>query len=113
MTEKSNLEKKKKKQIKIGSSDFLDGVCLVLEELSMNKYNLPPNPAKVSDPRAKWYISEYGNTSWEVDAMKPQIMRQIVEKEILKHIDMEKYNNWIYREEKEKKALREFGNNLS
>lgn len=87
-------------------------IHVALTKAQIKKYNLPPNPAKISDPRAKWYVEEHGNVSWEVDAMKPQIMREIVEKEIQKHIDIDKYNKWIKKEEKEKQALKEFGEKL-
>ena len=88
-------------------------IHVALTKEQINKYKLPPNPAKVSDPRAKWYIEEHGAISWEVDAMKPQIMRKIVEEEILKHIDINKYNTWIEREDKEKTLLQDFGKKLS
>ena len=88
-------------------------IPIALTKEQIKEFNLPPNPAKVSDPRAKWYIEEHGSISWEVDAMKPQVMRKIVEEEILKHIDVEKYAVWIERERKEKQALKEFGNKLS
>lgn len=88
-------------------------VHVALTKSQIKKYNLPPNPAKVSDPRAKWYIEEHGKISWEVDAMKPQVMREIVEAEIQNHIDIDKYNAWIDKEKKEKQALKEFGEKLS
>jgi len=88
-------------------------IHVALTKEQIKKYNLPPNPAKMSDTRSKKYIEEHGSISWEVDAMKPQIMRAIVEKEILNHIDVDKYNAWIKKEEKEKQALKEFGEKLS
>lgn len=88
-------------------------IHVALTKNQIKKYNLPPNPAKVSDPRAKWYIRQHGNVSWEVDAMKPQVMRKIVEKEILQHIDIDKYDSWIEKETNEKQALKDFGENLS
>lgn len=88
-------------------------VHVTLTKEQIKKYKLPPNPAKLSDTRAKAYIKEHGNISWEVDAMKPQIMREIVELEIQKHIDVDKYNAWIKREDKEKKALEVFADKLS
>ena len=52
-------------------------------------YNPPPNPAKITDPRAKWYIEEMGNTSWEVDALPPKILHELVKKHIEELIDVE------------------------
>ena len=82
-------------------------IHVALTKDQIEKYKLPPNPAKVSDPRAKWYMMKHGNISWEVDAMKPQIMREIVEQEILKHVDMKKYNSIIKKENIQKEDLKQ------
>lgn len=86
-------------------------VALTLDQVK--KYKLPPNPAKLSDSRAEKYIKKYGKISWELDALKPQIMNKIVEEEILKHIDLDKYDAWIKKEKEQKKALEEFGETLN
>ena len=111
-----DIEKRLTEFLEMGR-DYYDAdfkiVHVALTKSQIKKYNLPPNPAKVSDPRAKWYIEEHGKISWEVDAMKPQVMRKIVEDEIQNHIDIDKYNVWIDKEKKEKQALKEFGEKLS
>ena len=84
-------------------------VHVALTREQVEKYNLHPNPAKLSDSRAEKYIEEHGEVSWELDALKPQIMIQIVEDEILKYIDMDKYNDWIKKENEDKKELVKFG----
>lgn len=81
---------------------------IALTTAQVKQYNLPPNPAKISDPRAAWYIQKYGKTSWEVDALKPDVMIQIVEDAIIKHVDVDKYNAVIAKEEKDKDVIRGF-----
>ncbi len=44
----------------------------------VKKYNPPPNPAKLTDPRSDGYVAEYGSHSWEVDALPPEVLAQIV-----------------------------------
>ncbi len=39
---------------------------LALNQQQIKQYNPPPNPAKITDPRAKGYIVQYGNVSWEL-----------------------------------------------
>lgn len=87
-------------------------VPLALNMTQIRQYNPPPNPAKITDPRAKWYISEYGNKSWELDALEPKVLIKIAEKGVLEFCDLEKYKAWIDREDHEKKALEEFGDKL-
>lgn len=58
--------------------------------LNMNqvkKYNPPPNPAKQKDPRAKSYIEKFGNISWELDALRPQVIVDMIHAEAERYID--------------------------
>jgi len=84
-------------------------IPVALTKKQIEEYNLPPNPAKLSDSRAKKYIEEHGEISWEADAMKPQVMRAIVEAEIEYYIDMDKYNAVIEIEDKQKEKFKELG----
>ena len=84
-------------------------VPMALTLSQIKKYNPPPNPAKITDPRAKWYLKEYGNKSWELDALKPEILRKLAEDGIFNYIDLEKYNACIKEEDRQKKALVDFG----
>ena len=67
----------------------------------IRQYNPPPNPAKISDPRAKWYIENYGNVSYEVDALEPKVMEQILTKAIEAEIDMPTYHKQMEQEGKD------------
>ena len=77
-----------------------------LTSQQIKKYNPPPNPAKISDPRAKWYIREYGETSWEVDALNPKILHSLVQANVENLIDIDSFNKKIKDEEKDKKTLK-------
>lgn len=72
-----------------------------LTKIQINKFNLPPNPAKITDPRANNYIEHHGTKSWEVDALPPAELVSIVEKEILQEIDMKKFNSILAQEQKD------------
>ena len=92
--------------------DFFEVKPLALNMSQIKKYNPPPNPAKITDPRAKWYIQKYGEKSWELDALKPNVLIKLAEDGVLEVLDVGKYNAWIKLENKQKKALQEFGNKL-
>jgi hypothetical protein len=87
-------------------------IPLALNMQQIKRYNPPPNPAKITDPRAKWYIGEYGNKSWELDALEPKVLIKIAENGIKEFCDIDKYNHWIEKEDEEKKALEKFGDSL-
>lgn len=86
-------------------------VALTMEQIE--KYSPPPNPAKITDPRAKKYIEEFGKVSWELDSLNALELRKIAEKSVLKYLNKIKYDAWIEREKKEKQALIDFGISLS
>lgn len=66
-----------------------------------------------TDPRAAWYISQYGKVSWELDALKPEVLRNITEIGIRQFMDIKAYNSWIALENQQKKALEDFGKKLA
>lgn len=84
-------------------------VPVALNREQIKKYKCPPNPAKITDPRAKWYIQEHGKVSWELDALKPTVLIKLAEDSILEYIDLEAYNKVIAEEKNDIEALREFG----
>jgi len=78
---------------------------LGLTQKQINEFNPPPNPAKISDPRAKWYIEKFGETSWEVDALDPKTLTKLVTLNIQDLIDKDKFHNICQREEYEIEIL--------
>lgn len=82
-------------------------LALTMEQIC--EFNPPPNPAKIKDPRAKAYIKEFGEISWELDALTPENLVYITENGILQYIELSKYVEAIDQEQRDVKALREFG----
>ena len=90
---------------------------LVVEKIALTmpqvkKYNPPPNPAKVTDPRAAAYIEKYGDHSWEVDALPPTVLTQLIRAAFDKHIDKARMEAIKKQEEKDKTLLREAARQL-
>lgn len=85
--------------------DFLlEHIALTMEQI--RDFNPPPNPAKITDPRAKKYIEEFGDESWELDALSPEDLGAIVRRGIDATFDSKKVSRWKKWEEQDKKALR-------
>lgn len=77
--------------------------------LTMNQvqtYNPPPNPAKITDSRASKYIDEYGDESWELDALEPQMLNQLITDEVTALRDDAIYQAVCDREKRGKDELR-------
>lgn len=55
---------------------------LALNLDQITRYNPPPNPAKSTDSRFKKYKERFGGDSWELDALEPRILVDLVQKNI-------------------------------
>lgn len=64
----------------------------------VTKYQPPPNPAKLSDSRARKYIEQFGYESWELDALEPGIMRALIETEVTAYRDDEVHDQVLEAE---------------
>lgn len=90
-----------------GGGGFADFVVehIAITKSQIEQYEPPTNPARITDPRADWYISQHGSVSWEVDALPPNVLTALITKEIEERIDMDLYNETLEREEKDKERL--------
>ena len=73
-------------------------VKLALTMDQVDTYQPPPNPTKLTDSRARKFVMEHGYESWEVDALPPRTLRQIIEVAIEECIDMDMYRAVLSRE---------------
>jgi hypothetical protein len=71
---------------------------LALNMPQVEKYQPPENPAKVKDTRYQAYMVQFGTASWELDALTPDVLGELVEDYILQHRDTDL---WIAAEEEE------------
>jgi hypothetical protein len=55
---------------------------LALNMDQIDQYNPPPNPAKVTDSRYKTYTDEYGEECWELDALEPSVISELIRKNV-------------------------------
>jgi hypothetical protein len=65
---------------------------VIVERIALNMdlidlYDPPPNPTKLSDSRAADYIEEYGRSSWELDALRPSVIEELITDKIEEYID--------------------------
>ena len=79
-------------------------VAITMKQIK--KYKPPPNPAKITDPRAMWYIQKFGKVCWEVDALNPKLLNEILEEQIKKRIDIEIFESMLQQEKRDKEELR-------
>ena len=78
-------------------------VALTMEQIRL--YNPPPNPTKLTDARATGYIKNFGHECWELDALEPKVIKDLIETEILHLEDGEIYSAVCEKEREEKEEL--------
>jgi hypothetical protein len=69
------------------ADEYMDFYRIALNMAQVREVDPPPNPAKITDPRAKDYIRRFGNISWELDALSPQYLNNLLRKHIEANID--------------------------
>ncbi len=83
-------------------------IALNLDQVE--RYNPPPNPAKMTDSRYQSYIAEYGESSWELDALEPRVMRDLIRNTVEPLRDDEIYRQVLDQEKTYKDQLQDFVN---
>jgi hypothetical protein len=80
-------------------------ISIALTQEQIQEHEPPPNPAKITDPRHAKFSIEHGDTSWEVDALPPEVLNQILTDSIENNIDRAVYDKILENEEKGRKKL--------
>lgn len=89
----------------------IDVKRLALNMDQVRRWNPPKNPAKETDSRFKSYKDEFGDSSWELDAIEPKRLAKLIRENIEGLIDPDVWNAVIERENAMRKRLEEFATN--
>jgi hypothetical protein len=88
--------------------DRLEVVRLALNWDQVETWNPPENPAKQTDARFAAYEEQFGESSWELDAVEPAQLAGLVRSAIMKRRDEILWQQAIKREEAMKSELQKF-----
>jgi hypothetical protein len=85
---------------------------IALTQGDTEDFDLPSFPAsdKSGDSNYRWFVENYGNTCWELDAMPANMLRQRVEEEISTLIDGDAWEHRLIAEAAERESLKVFCN---
>ena len=84
------------------SAFYLRRIALTDDDID----TLPSFAAKVTDPRYGWYVDNYGDEAWELDAMDPNDLRERVDMEIAEYVDDEAWEHHKITETAEKETVK-------
>lgn len=96
------------KIVAVGLPIISEGITVNRIALNMDQieeYEPPPNPAKLTDSRSTAYISQHGDESWELDALDPDVLTDLIENSIREYVDEDLWNSVRDRQEKEREIL--------
>lgn len=71
---------------------------LALNMDQVRKHNPPPNPAKLTDSRCAAYTAIHGNESWELDALEPTVLINLIQNEIKSLLNASAWKSAVKRE---------------
>ena len=74
------------------------------------EYHPPPNPAKTTDSRYNAYQEQFGIESWELDALNPATLDQLISDAVQEYIDEDQWQEDSNRESEEKEQLAKVSN---
>ena len=78
-------------------------IALNMDQIEL--YNPPPNPAKITDSRANGYIAEYGDESWELDALEPNVINKLITDNVYSVMDKTLWDAAVEEQRVGKKLL--------
>jgi len=78
---------------------------LALNMDQIEQYNPPPNPAKETDARFAGYRDEYGDESWELDALEPQVISNLIRDAVDEIRDTDRWEETEREEQAHKRQL--------
>jgi hypothetical protein len=73
-------------------------IPVALTRAQIDEHNPPPNPAKRTDTRFVKFNALHGDTSWEVDALRPEVLNEILTNAIEEKIDRGLYDSIMQEE---------------
>jgi hypothetical protein len=81
-----------------------------VERLALNfdqieRYQPPPNPAKMTDSRFNGYANKYGDQSWELDALDPKTLRELIRSAVLRRRDEGVWKRAVAKERAQRRTL--------
>lgn len=78
---------------------------IALNRDQVDHYNPPPNPAKMTDSRAEEYVLEHGHSSWELDALEPRVIADLIDTEIRSIVDEDLWWETSQEQDERRKVL--------
>ena len=86
-----------------GAGTLVSRIALTMDQV--RQYDPPPNPAKMSDARYTSYAEKWGEECWELDALDPAVLADLVRDHVMDIVDQGRWSAVEEREDTDKGRL--------
>jgi hypothetical protein len=83
---------------------------LALNRDQIDEYDPPPNPAKLTDSRCAGYIQVHGDESWELDALEPAVLADLVREAVKQYRNEDQWDEDTEAQDSQRHALSQIAN---
>lgn len=97
---------------------FMDGLGsklhfqrIALNQDQIEQYKPPANPAKTTDVRFVKFQEKYGDDSWELDALDPGVIEQVIRDKVSDYLDADAYDALADEETEHRETLTKAASN--
>ena len=87
----------------LGDHIKVERIALNMDQVE--EFKPPPNPTKLTDTRSNNYIPIYGSECWELDALEPKYLRELIHRTVLQYRNDEIYQEVLDKEAEYKQIL--------
>lgn len=92
-------------RLKLFTGGWLHFERVALNMDQIQQYDPPPNPAKITDSRAQGYIAEFGYESWELDALEPRVITDLIRNQVMELRDDALWDAKVEEEDEGRRLL--------
>jgi hypothetical protein len=97
-----------KRLVQYGARVDLKRIALTFNDVHHGDLPSFAADTKSKDTRHQWFVKNYGDQCWELDALPPPVLRERVRDAILSYIDVQAWNHCARIETAERESLRSF-----
>lgn len=87
-------------------------IRLALNMDQIQQYQPPPNPAKTTDSRFREYRRKFGDESWELDALEPKAIVQLIRGVVGETVDQKAWGKALQKEKRESNTIKKLAKGL-
>lgn len=75
-----------------------------LTRKQIDRFELPPQPAKRTDSRYEEFVENHGDLAVELDALPPEELRNLIRESVEEYFDQDHYENEVLPEQRARRA---------